>query len=223
AHWAALTNAATPAKALVLANRLRLLTAVREGPQGARGLNARIEELLASRAANAGARRAAAIGPAGNRYFHGRLLLVTENSTRHRLFNGDIGICLEGDDGTPMAWFPGVDAQSPRPFHPTALPAHESAFAMTVHKAQGSEFDEVWLVLPVRFNRVLSRELVYTGITRARSRLHLAGSEAVLREALSRHAGRWSGLGWRLGSNSSSAVAPPLPESSEEVVQRSLF
>jgi hypothetical protein len=171
---------------------------VREGPQGARGLNARIEELLASRAANAGTRRAAAIGPAGNRYFHGRLLLVTENSYRHRLFNGDIGLCLEGDDGTPMAWFPGVDAHSPRPFHPAALPAHESAFAMTVHKAQGSEFDEVWLILPARFNRVLSRELVYTGITRARSRLHLAGSEAVLREALSsmRAGGRDWGGGW---------------------------
>ena len=81
-----------------------------------------------------------------------------------------------------------------------ALPAHESAFAMTVHKAQGSEFDTVWLLLPARGNRVLSRELVYTGITRARRALHVAGSEAVIREALARHAGRWSGLGWRLGA-----------------------
>ena len=223
AHWTALTDAATPAEALALANRLRLLTAVREGPQGARGLNARIEELLASRAANAGTRRVTATGTAGDRYFHGRPLLVTENSYRHRLFNGDIGICLKGDDGTPMAWFPGVDAQSPRPFHPAALPAHESAFAMTVHKAQGSEFDEVWLILPARFNRVLSRELVYTGITRARRRLHLAGSEAVLREALSRHAGRWSGLGWRLRGNAGGVLAPPLSEGPDEAVQGSLF
>src|SRR5690606_33989273 len=169
-----------------------ILTAVREGPQGARGLNARIEDLLA------GTHRGAGPASTANRYFHGRLLLVTENSYRHRLFNGDIGICLRDDGGTLMAWFPGDDARTPRPFHPASLPAHDSAFAMTVHKAQGSEFDEVWLVLPQRDNRVLSRELVYTGMTRARSVLHLAGSADVIAEALARHAGRWSGLGLRL-------------------------
>ena len=129
-----------------------------------------------------------------------QLLIVTENSYRHRLFNGDIGVCLRDAAGTLVAWFPGDDADHPRAFHPAALPAHESAFAMTVHKAQGSEFDTVWLLLPARGNRVLSRELVYTGITRARRALHVAGSEAVIREALARHAGRWSGLGWRLGA-----------------------
>src|SRR3546814_141228 len=168
------------------------LTAGREGPQGARTLNARIEDLLA------GTRRGAGPASAASRYFHGRLLLVTENSYRHRLFNGDIGICLCDDSGTLMAWFPGDDPRNPRPFHPAALPAHDSAFAMTVHKAQGSEFDEVWLVLPERDNRVLSRELVYTGMTRARSVLHVAGSVDVIADSLARHAGRWSGLGWRL-------------------------
>ena len=192
AHWTALAEASDPADALARAGRLRILTAVREGPQGARGLNARIEDLLA------GARRG---GPASgaSRYFHGRLLLITENSYRHRLFNGDIGICLDDAGGTLMAWFPGDDPRNPRPFHPASLPAHDSAFAMTVHKAQGSEFDEVWLVLPARDNRVLSRELVYTAMTRARSALHVAGSEAVLGSALSRHAGRWGGLKRRLG------------------------
>lgn len=67
-------------------------------------------------------------------------------------------------------------------------------------EAQRSEFDTVWLLLPARDNRVLSRELVYTGITRARSELHVAGSEAVICEALAWHANRWSGLEWRLGS-----------------------
>ncbi|MBJ7575415.1 exodeoxyribonuclease V subunit alpha [Luteimonas sp. MC1828] len=192
AHWTSLADASDPADALARAGRLRILTAVREGPQGARGLNARIEEMLA------GTRRGAGPASAASRYFHGRLLLVTENSYRHRLFNGDIGICLRDDSGTLMAWFPGDDARTPRPFHPAALPAHDSAFAMTVHKAQGSEFDEVWLVLPERFNRVLSRELVYTGTTRARSVLHVAGSAEVIAHALARHAGRWSGLGRRL-------------------------
>jgi len=133
-------------------------------------------------------------------YFHGRLLLVTENSYRHRLFNGDVGICLRDAGGGIAAWFPGDDMAHPRAFHPAALPAHESAFAMTVHKAQGSEFDEVWLQLPRHDSRVLSRELVYTGLTRARTRLHLAGSAEVLEKALQRHASRLSGLAWRLGA-----------------------
>ena len=191
AHFRALGHAATPADALAQSTRLRLLTAVREGPQGARTLNARIERLLAE---GGGSGRA----PQG--HFQGQLLIVTENSYRHRLFNGDIGVCMRDAAGTLVAWFPGDDAGHPRAFHPAALPAHDSAFAMTVHKAQGSEFDTVWLLLPARGNRVLSRELVYTGITRARRALHVAGSEAVIREALARHAGRWSGLGWRLGA-----------------------
>ena len=197
AHWTSLAEATNPAEALANANHLRILTAVREGPQGARGLNARIENML-SESGLADTRRGAGFASAAGRYFHGRLLLITENSYRHRLFNGDIGICLRDDDGTLMAWFPGDDPQNPRPFHPAALPAHDSAFAMTVHKAQGSEFDEVWLVLPDRFNRVLSRELVYTAMTRARRQLHLVGRADVIGQALPQHAGRWSGLGQRL-------------------------
>ncbi|MCD9097371.1 exodeoxyribonuclease V subunit alpha [Luteimonas fraxinea] len=213
AHWTALADTTDPAEALVLAGRMRILTAVREGPQGARGLNARIEELLGG-----STRRGAGPG-----YFHGRLLLVTENSYRHRLFNGDIGICLADGNGAVMAWFPGDDPLHPRPFHPSALPAHDSAFAMTVHKAQGSEFDEVWLVLPERFNRVLSRELVYTGMTRARSALHIAARADVITEALARHASRWSGLGWRLGADDAPPAPAPVPIESEVPTQGALF
>lgn len=235
AHWRALADAQDPAAALRDAARLRLLTAVRAGPQGARGLNARIEQLLAD--TGSGARRLGAASP----WFQGRLLLITENSYRHGLFNGDVGICLRSEaspfsgrseaspsprrsDETPapgqsgatanrhdpstdsraqaplVAWFEGDGDGQVRGFHPAALPAHESAFAMTVHKAQGSEFDTVWLQMPTRDARVLSRELLYTGITRARRALHLAGSEAVIRSALARHAARISGLAWRLGA-----------------------
>ncbi|GAB2628332.1 exodeoxyribonuclease V subunit alpha [Novilysobacter erysipheiresistens] len=189
-HWRALTATGDPAAALAAAARLRLLTAVRGGPQGTRGLNARIEEAL--------------VGPRPPTHFHGRLLLVTENSYRHRLFNGDIGICLRDDRGTLVAWFPDSDrAGGVRAFHPAALPAHESAFAMTVHKAQGSEFDTVWLQLPRQDNRVLSRELVYTALTRARRELHLCADEAVLRAALGRHVVRVSGLAHRLRGHGS--------------------
>jgi exodeoxyribonuclease V alpha subunit len=188
-HWRALAQLTDPAEALRQAGRLRLLTALREGAQGARGLNARIEAQLSGRR----------LGSPPD-WFAGRLLLVTENSYRHRLFIGDVGVCLPGDDGAPLAWFSGEGAGEVRAFHPAALPRHESAFAMTVHKAQGSEFDEVWLQLPRTDSRVLSRELVYTGLTRARSALHLAGSAAVLEAALGRHASRVSGLAWRLGA-----------------------
>ncbi|WP_254459794.1 exodeoxyribonuclease V subunit alpha [Xanthomonas sacchari] len=219
AHWRALGDADDPAQALRAAARLRLLTAVRAGPQGARGLNARIEQLLAETAS--GARRLGAAAP----WFHGRLLLITENSYRHGLFNGDVGICLRDAQGTLVAWFDGAGDGQVRGFHPAALPAHESAFAMTVHKAQGSEFDEVWLQLPARDARVLSRELVYTGITRARRALHIAASEPVLRAALARHAARISGLAWRLGG--AEQQPPPaadiLPEPSGTPIQGALF
>ncbi|CCG35341.1 AAA family ATPase [Xanthomonas citri pv. mangiferaeindicae] len=276
AHWRALANAQDPAAALRDAGRLRLLTAVRAGPHGARGLNARIEQLLAD--TDSGARRLGGASP----WFQGRLLLITENSYRHGLFNGDVGICLRSDPGAlpgrsdagpslgqseasaatarghaapssrpghagdnahrdapaadsraqaPLvAWFEGDGDGQVRGFHPAALPAHESAFAMTVHKAQGSEFDEVWLQLPTRDARVLSRELLYTGITRARRALHLAGSEAVIRSALARHAARISGLAWRLGAEQmqpTADAASPLrattPTALGNPIQGSLF
>lgn len=185
AHWRALAALSDPVQALAAAGRLRLLTALREGPQGAAGINARIERLLG--------------GGGVDGYFHGRLLLMTETSPRQRLFNGDIGVCLRDDDGTMWAWFSGAGGEGVRAFAPAALPAHESAFAMTVHKAQGSEFDTVWLQLPRQESRVLSRELIYTGLTRARHALHVAGSESVLCAALARQAVRVSGLAWRLG------------------------
>ncbi|MEG3790846.1 exodeoxyribonuclease V subunit alpha [Lysobacter sp. CCNWLW3] len=183
-EWRALAAVGDPAQALALAGRVRLLTALRDGPQGAAPLNARIEEALA------GSHRPA--------YFHGRLLLITENSYRHGLFNGDIGVCLRPADGEgSVVWFAG-GSEGVRGYYPAALPAHAGAFAMTVHKAQGSEFDRVWLQLPRADARSLSRELLYTGMTRARRELHLCASEAVLRAALSRHAMRVSGLAARL-------------------------
>jgi exodeoxyribonuclease V alpha subunit len=183
AHWRALAAETEPAAALAAADRLRLLTALREGPQGASTLNAQIEEALA------GAQR--------ETYFHGRLLLVTENSYRHGLFNGDVGICLRQADGNIAVFFPG-GGQDVRAFHPAALPAHASAFALTVHKAQGSEFDQAWIVLPQQDARTLTRELLYTALTRARDQVHLFAREDILRTLLARKAQRVTGLTGRL-------------------------
>src|SRR5207342_2331274 len=163
AGWRAIATATDPLQALQDAARVRLLTALRDGPQGAGVLNARIEEALA--------------GAAHARYFHGRLLLVHENDYRQHLFNGDLGVCLRDGRGDIAAWFPDGKG-GVRSLHPSTLPAHGGAFAMTVHKAQGSEAGAVWLLLPRQDARPLSRELLYTAVTRARSELHICADEA---------------------------------------------
>ena len=114
-----------------------------------------------------------------------------------RRYNGDIGMIFERA-GRPMAVFPdgssGVQYLSP-----ARLPSHETVFAMTIHKSQGSEFDHAAVVLPARPSPILTRELVYTGITRAKSRLTVAGSAAVWDGANQRRVARASGLAERLG------------------------
>ena len=178
--YRALARAEDPQAALRLATRVRVLTALRHGPAGATAWNAWFAGRLGH----------------GDPWFRGRLLMITANSYRHRLFNGDTGVCWPDADGHPVVWFE-QDGQLV-PWSPGQLPQHDTAFATTVHKAQGSEFDDVWLLLPGRDNRVLSRELVYTAITRARRELHVAGGAEMIAAALGRQAARWSGLGWRL-------------------------
>jgi exodeoxyribonuclease V alpha subunit len=171
-----------------------VLTAVREGEAGSRTLNARIAQALQK----PGARE--------DGFFHGRLVMIRENSYRHGLYNGDVGLVWRDDDGSPgsgpgqalRVWF--ETAAGPRAWLPAALPTHESAFALTVHKSQGSEFDDVLLALPERSVRVSSRELLYTAITRARRSLALWAKEDVLAEAIARRAQRWSGLAARFRS-----------------------
>jgi exodeoxyribonuclease V alpha subunit len=183
-HCRAIAQASDVATGLSMLRRHRVLTAVREGDAGSRTLNARIAIALQK----AGAREDA--------FFHGRLVMIRENSYRHGLYNGDVGLVWVDADGNARVWF---DTDSgPRAWLPAALPAHESAFALTVHKSQGSEFDDVLLVLPEKSVRVASRELVYTGITRARRSLTLWANETVLADAIARRAQRWSGLADKL-------------------------
>lgn len=184
--YRALLEAPDVASALQLAREFRILCAVREGPSGSATINALVGR---------------ALDPlrGGQGWFRGRLLLVTENSYRQQLFNGDIGIAWPDEQGEMRAWF---DTETgPRAWLPAAIPTHESAFAMTVHKAQGSEFGEVAFVLPERGARVISRELIYTGLTRCRLEVTLWATEAVLRDGIARRAQRWSGLAARLGSS----------------------
>ena len=178
-------TAADPAEALRRLQDFRILCAVRRGPFGVENVNRLVEQLLAD---------AGLISPAGPLYA-GRPVLILRNEPRLRLFNGDVGLLLADAEagGELRAFF--LDAEGAlRRVLPARLPEHETAFAMTVHKSQGSEFDRVLLVLPERDTPVATRELVYTGLTRARRAVELWASEAILRAAIARRTQRASGL-----------------------------
>jgi exodeoxyribonuclease V alpha subunit len=132
--------------------------------------------------------------------------MISRNDYRLRLFNGDVGIALRDPEagGRVRVFFQATDG-GVRRFYPGRLPAHDTAYVMTVHKSQGSEFDQVLLVLPDEVSRVLCRELLYTGITRARDRVEIWGSTAVLSAALARRVRRASGLRERLWDRASAA------------------
>ncbi|WP_300456020.1 exodeoxyribonuclease V subunit alpha [Accumulibacter sp.] len=133
-------------------------------------------------------------------WYFGRPVMVLRNDYLLQLFNGDIGICLPDDDGEAMVWFAGAGGAL-RPLPPIRVPEHDTAFAMTVHKAQGSEFASVLLLLPERSHRLLTRELLYTGVTRAAHEVGIAGRRDVLIDACARRTRRNSGLLARLAES----------------------
>jgi len=163
----------------------RILCAMRRGPHGVENLNVLAERLLASEGLIA----------TQSAHYHGRPVLIRANNYQLRLFNGDVGLILRDAEagGELRAFF--VDAAGAlRRVLPARLPSHETSFAMTVHKSQGSEFERVLLVLPDRDTPVATRELLYTGLTRARRAVELWADEAVLRTAIARRTVRSSGL-----------------------------
>jgi exodeoxyribonuclease V alpha subunit len=119
--------------------------------------------------------------------------MITKNDYRLHLFNGDVGIAFPCEKGDLRVYFQCQEGAH-RVFHPYMLPEHETTFAVTVHKSQGSEFDNVLFLLPDRDAPILSRELIYTGITRARERVDLWGSLEVFVRAVKRQNSRCSGL-----------------------------
>lgn len=182
-------TAPTPAEALAQFAHYRILTATRTGDGSAEQLNRLTERALEA---------AGLIAPT-DRNYAGRPILIRRNDYNLRLFNGDIGIILPDPDsgGALRAFFAGEDGTL-RALAPTRLPEHETAFAMTVHKSQGSEFRRVLVVLPPRDVPILSRELLYTAVTRARENVELWWNEAALAPCLTRAVQRFSGLRERL-------------------------
>lgn len=177
-------SATSPVDALAALGRFRMLCALRDGPTGVSGLNEGIERWLKRRGYNV------------QGWYDHRPVLVVANDPVTGLYNGDVGVTMS-PNGRPEVFFPGRGG-AVRSFRPSSLPQCETAWAMTVHKAQGSEFDHVLMVLPDADSRMLTRELLYTAVTRAKESMTLAGSEEAVRLAIGRSTARSSGLTERL-------------------------
>lgn len=174
-----------PLEVFKMFDRMRILCAVREGPFGVGALNKMVEKTLAEQKL---------IKPR-KIWYAGRPVLIKTNNYNLGLFNGDVGITLPDRDSRDSlrVFFPAADGCFKK-FHPLRLPDHETVFAMTVHKSQGSEFNDVLLILPDRDVPVLTRELIYTAITRAKARIEIWGNEDIFKTAVSRRIVRMSGL-----------------------------
>jgi exodeoxyribonuclease V alpha subunit len=163
--------------------RFRILCAVHQGDWGTQALNAAVQKALA----DAGLLRIQ------GEWYVGRPVMVTRNDAQLGVFNGDVGVVLPNTEGKPKVWF--LDGEALRSVSVMRLAQVDTAFVMTVHKSQGSEFEHTALVLPPGGAEVLTRELVYTGITRAREQFTLVEAEAGLLEAaIGRPSVRASGL-----------------------------
>jgi exodeoxyribonuclease V alpha subunit len=165
----------------------RLLCAHRRGPTGVATWTAHIEGWLTAAIAHYGE---------GGLWYVGRPLMITENDYGLRLYNGDTGVVVAGDDGRPVAVF--ERSGELVGISPARLSAVETVHAMTVHKSQGSQFEAVAVVLPPADAPILTRELLYTAVTRAQQRLTVIGSEEAVRAAVERPVSRASGLRQRL-------------------------
>jgi len=179
-----------PPLALAHFNRFKILCALKIGSFGVDAINKLAEKVLFQH-------NLIQLDPKSDPvWYRGRPILITNNDYNLGLFNGDIGITMpdpSAGNNDLFVFFPG-NAGETRRFAPYRLPEHETVYAMTVHKSQGSEFDKVVLVLPDRDYPVLTRELVYTGLTRTRKKISIWATRSILACAISRPIIRTSGL-----------------------------
>ncbi|MDR0868121.1 MAG: AAA family ATPase [Planctomycetota bacterium] len=166
-------------------DRFRILCATRDGVGGGETVNRLLPKILGVK-----------------KYGRGYPVLITENDYRRRLFNGDAGLCWDDARDGVRVYFPA--AEKFRHFSVAELPAHTAAWALTTHQAQGSGFDEVLLILPARSLPLLTREWLYTGLTRAKKRCVIWADEAVFKAAVAAATARDSGLADRLVSSEQS-------------------
>lgn len=181
-HFRALLKCDNAQQALQQLSHFQLLCALRKGPAGVEELNLKMHQVL---------RRAGVISAADNH--KGRPIMVLQNDYAQGLYNGDVGLFWPNDDGELVAWFD--DGQGGlRSVLPARLPEHESCFAMTIHKTQGSEFKQVCILLPEQPAPILTRQLLYTAVTRAREAVTVVGPSAVVKYMIETSLQRQSGL-----------------------------
>ena len=183
-------KAGDPAAALRRLQHFKILCALNIGPLGVQAINKLAEQVLS---------RHNLIQPdtrTQNPWYAGRPVLITRNHYPLGLFNGDIGVTLPDAEAGDhhLAVFFADESGAVRRFQPYELPEHTTVYAMTVHKSQGSEFDQVLVILPDRDFPILTRELIYTALTRARKKITIWGSRSIIRKAIARKIERTSGL-----------------------------
>jgi len=177
----------SPSELLHALESFRVLAPEREGELGVAGINDAVERWLSRRGHSV-----------YDTWYHRRPVMVTANDYATGVFNGDVGVVWR-ERGTVAVYFRGNDG-SVRAIAPARLPSVETAWAMTVHKSQGSEFDDVLMVIPELPSRMMNRALLYTAVTRAKRGVTVIGSGAAVKTAVERVTGRMSGLGERMVS-----------------------
>jgi exodeoxyribonuclease V alpha subunit len=181
--------------ALSVLDEHRLLCAHRRGPFGVAHWNAQVQRWIAEETGQ----------PAWSEWYAGRPLLVTANDYGLRIYNGDTGVSVAGPDGLRAVI---AGATGPLNFATSRLGDVETMHAMTIHKSQGSQADEVTVLMPPEDSRLLTRELFYTAVTRAKAKVRVAGSEASVRTAVRHRAVRASGLAQRLQAAGPVRIGP---------------
>jgi exodeoxyribonuclease V alpha subunit len=160
--------------------KFRLLCAVNDGPFGVNEINQLIENgLFANHTPTA--------------FYHGRPILITANDYKLNLMNGDVGVLLENEQGELKACFADID-NNIRAFNPASLGEHRTAFAISIHKSQGSEFDNIFIIMPNKVSPLLTKELIYTAITRAKKNCTIIASPEIFYQAAITRMQRQSGL-----------------------------
>lgn len=186
-HYCSLLQTDTIEKAFKIFDQFIILCALRQGPYGVEQINQLIERSLVNQN----------LVVNGKQWYSGKPVLITHNDYQLKLFNGDIGITFFDADSKDLRIFFKKETGY-RKISPYRLSHYETAYALTVHKSQGSEFNQILLLLPPEENKILTKELIYTGITRARSSVTIMGEKSVFARSVNKSIKRYSGLNQKM-------------------------
>jgi exodeoxyribonuclease V alpha subunit len=178
-YWKGLKRSLSAEEAFDYLTQFQMLCAIKQGFSGVNAINQLAQEMLGER----------------RKYYSGLPIMISTNDPHIKLFNGDLGVVFENDQGVLEAWF--SSGSEFRSVALSRLPQHDPVYAMTIHKSQGSEAANIGIVLPEIDSPILTRELLYTAITRAKQKVDLWASESILRTCISRTVSRVSGLSFK--------------------------